>query len=240
MAQFGWSALIKTALFTAVATSGVWLVAGMAYYEREWQRPGTVAAADGGPVSTADYLPKAAGTAPAAAAEPSAPASMITAPVLASAGQPLVLQSPAPGTLQIPVTGVKASALIDTFTDSRADGRVHDAIDIPAPRGTPVLAAAAGTVERLFTSKLGGTTVYLRSTDRRVVYYYAHLEAYAPGLAEGQVLAAGAPIGFVGSSGNADPAVPHLHFAVLTTAPEAKWYDPATAVNPFPLFVRPR
>lgn len=240
MAQFGWPALIKTALFTAVTTSGVWLVAGLAYYEREWQRPGTVAAADGGPVSTADYLPKAAGTAPAAAAEPSAAAAIIPQPVLASAGQSLVLQSPAPGTLQIPVVGVQASALIDTFADSRADGRVHDAIDIPAPRGTPVIAAAAGTVERLFTSKLGGTTVYLRSTDRRVLYYYAHLEAYAPGLAEGQVLAAGAPIGFVGTSGNADPAVPHLHFAVMSTAPEAKWYDPSTAVNPFPLFARPR
>ena len=135
---------------------------------------------------------------------------------------------------------MKAAALVDTFTDSRADGRVHDAIDIMAPRGTPVIAAAAGTVERLFTSKLGGTTIYLRSTDRRVVYYYAHLEAYAPGLAEGQVLAAGAPIGFVGSSGNADPMAPHLHFAVLTTAPEAKWYDPATAVNPFPLIAKAR
>ena len=242
MAQFGWPALIKTALFSAVATSGVWLVAGMAYYEREWGRPGTVAAADGGPVATADYLPKAAGTAAAAAAAPipSAAAIVMAAPELASAGQPIVLRSPAPGTLQIPVAGVKAAALVDTFTDSRADGRVHDAIDIMAPRGTPVIAAAAGTVERLFTSKLGGTTIYLRSTDRRVVYYYAHLEAYAPGLAEGQVLAAGAPIGFVGSSGNADPMAPHLHFAVLTTAPEAKWYDPATAVNPFPLIAKAR
>lgn len=237
MAQFGWSALIKTALFTAVATSGVWLVAGMAYYEREWQRPGTVAAADGGPVSTADYLPQAAGT---AAPAPGNTVVATAAPVLASAGQSLVLQSPAPGTLQIPVQGVKVAALIDTFTDSRALGRVHDAIDIPAQRGTPVIAAAPGKVERLFTSKLGGTTVYVRSPDRRVIYYYAHLDSYAPGLAEGQALAVGAPIGFVGSTGNADPMAPHLHFAVMSTAPEAKWYDPATAVNPFPLFAKAR
>lgn len=240
MAQFGWSALIKTALFTAVTTSGVWLVAGMAYYEREWQRPGMVAAADGGPISTADYLPQAAATAAPAAPVPSETASALAAPVLASAGQPLVLQSPAPGTLQIPVQGVNAAALIDTFTDSRALGRVHDAIDIPAPRGTPVIAAAAGKVERLFTSKLGGTTAYVRSLDRRVIYYYAHLDSYAPGLAEGQTLAVGAPIGFVGSTGNADPMAPHLHFAVMSTAPEAKWYDPATAVNPFPLFAKAR
>ncbi|MGB7655058.1 MAG: hypothetical protein WBL74_06225, partial [Novosphingobium sp.] len=104
MAQFGWPALIKTALFSAVATSGVWLVAGMAYYEREWGRPGMVAAADGGPVSTSDYLPKAAGSGAPTAPEPSAAATVMAAPILASAGQPLVLQSPAPGTLQIPVT----------------------------------------------------------------------------------------------------------------------------------------
>jgi murein DD-endopeptidase MepM/ murein hydrolase activator NlpD len=143
------------------------------------------------------------------------------------------------GRLVIPVAGVRREALVDTFTQARDGGaRVHDAIDIMAPRGTPVIAAAAGRVEKLYLSKAGGNTIYLRSPDGALLFYYAHLDAYAPGLVEGRPVAAGETIGSVGSTGNADPAAPHLHFAVLQTSPHAKWYEPTTALNPYPLLMR--
>lgn len=144
--------------------------------------------------------------------------------------------SPAPGGLPvIPVAGVQPAQLVDTFTEARAAGaRLHDAIDIPAPLGTPVLAAAPGKVEKLFFSKDGGNTVYVRSPDGAYIYYYAHLDAYAPGLAEGAQVSAGTPLGTVGATGNADPAVPHLHFTLMHTRPEARWYDPAEVLNPYP------
>ena len=141
--------------------------------------------------------------------------------------------------LIIPVQGVRREQLSDTFTQARANGaRVHDAIDIMAPLGTPVLATADGTVEKLFTSQAGGLTIYLRCDDRRFIHYYAHLASYAPGLAEGQRVKQGQVIGAVGFSGNADPAAPHLHFAIQLTTPEAKWYEPSTALNPYPLLMR--
>ncbi|MBW8753689.1 MAG: M23 family metallopeptidase [Sphingomonadales bacterium] len=140
--------------------------------------------------------------------------------------------------LIIPVAGVRAGQLVDTFSQARASGRRHDAIDIMAPRGTPVIAAAAGKVEKLFLSKDGGNTVYVRSPDGRRLYYYAHLDGYAPGLGEGVTLRQGAPIGSVGSTGNANPAAPHLHFAIWMTTPERKWWEDAIAINPFPLLKR--
>ncbi len=141
-----------------------------------------------------------------------------------------------PGKLAIPVEGVRAGQLFDTFTQARDGGlRVHDAIDIMAPRGTPVLAAAPGRIEKLFVSKAGGNTVYQRSADGALIYYYAHLDTYAPGLADGQAVRAGQRIGTVGFTGNADPSGPHLHFAMLRTRSNAKWYDPAVPLNPYPL-----
>ena len=140
------------------------------------------------------------------------------------------------GGLAIPVAGVSASQLSDTFDDARGGGdRTHEALDIMAPAGTPVLAAGAGTVEKLFRSDAGGNTVYVRSADRRMIHYYAHLQDYAPGLQEGRQVSRGERLGSVGSSGNADPAAPHLHFAILRTTAEAEWWEPATPVNPFPL-----
>jgi len=142
--------------------------------------------------------------------------------------------------LIIPVQGVQRRQLIDTFTQARENGaRVHDAIDILAPLGTPVLSASGGTVEKLFTSAAGGLTIYLRCDDRRFVHYYAHLDHYAPGLAEGQRVAQGQEIGAVGFTGNASPTAPHLHFAIQVTSPEAKWYEPSFAINPYPLLMRP-
>jgi murein DD-endopeptidase MepM/ murein hydrolase activator NlpD len=144
------------------------------------------------------------------------------------------------GGLTIPVAGMAASRLVDTYTQARASGaRSHDAIDILAPRGTPVLAARAGRVEKLFESERGGTTLYIRSADGRWVDYYAHLDAYAPGLREGQAIARGAVVGTVGSTGNADPDAPHLHFAVNRMAPGEKWYQGVT-VNPYPLLMAGR
>ncbi|HEX8217188.1 MAG TPA: M23 family metallopeptidase [Allosphingosinicella sp.] len=148
-----------------------------------------------------------------------------------------------PGGLAVPVAGIRAEQLQDTYTQSRAGGaRVHNAIDIMAPRGRPVIAAAPGTVEKLYFSHGGGgISAYVRSPDRQWLYYYAHLDAYAPGLREGQNVRRGDPIGTVGFSGNANPAGPHLHFAVHRMAEGEDWHE-GTAVNPYPLLAgaRPR
>lgn len=136
----------------------------------------------------------------------------------------------------VPVTGVRPDQLTDTFSEARGGGtRIHDAIDIMAPRGAPVVAAVGGTVEKLFSSKAGGLTIYVRSPDRRTITYYAHLDAYVTGLREGQPLRAGQQIGTVGFTGNADPNAPHLHFAIMQTTPDADWWEPATAINPYPI-----
>jgi len=140
-----------------------------------------------------------------------------------------------PSGLAIPVAGIRPGRLADTFTQARAGGRPHDAIDIMAPRGRPVVAAAAGTVEKLYFSHGGGgITAYVRSPDRRWIYYYAHLDAYAPGLREGRRVRRGDAIGTVGSTGNASPAGPHLHFAIHRLAADERWWQ-GEAVNPYPL-----
>lgn len=142
------------------------------------------------------------------------------------------------GGLVIPVEGVRREALVDTWGQSRAGGaRAHEAIDIVARRGTPVLAAADGTVEKLFQSVRGGITIYVRSPDRRRIYYYAHLDGYAPGLAERQRVWAGDLLGFVGSTGDAWPDAPHLHFAIELVEPGQGWWQ-GRAINPYPLLRR--
>ena len=160
-----------------------------------------------------------------------------------SAGAPpapsAVPQRPAlvlgPTGVAIPVAGVKGGELQDTYTQARSGGRVHNAIDIMAANGTPVVAAAPGTVEKLFFSQGGGgITAYVRSEDGRWIYYYAHLQDYAPGLREGQKVKQGDAIGRVGSTGNANPAGPHLHFAIHRMEPGEKWHE-GTAINPYPL-----
>ena len=143
-------------------------------------------------------------------------------------------QTAAAGGLLIPVQGIAASQLSDTFTDARSAGRSHDAIDIMAPAGTPVLAVADGHVEKLFTSKPGGLTIYEFNADGTLAYYYAHLQRYADGLAEQQVIRRGQVIGYVGSTGNASPDAPHLHFAIFELGPEKRWWK-GEAINPYPL-----
>lgn len=177
--------------------------------------------------------------------EPFPPQSIAPEPAtipIESADSPLATDLPAETellpspqlSLLIPVQGVPATALYDTFSQARDSGRTHEAIDIMAPRGTPVIAAENGHVAKLFTSAQGGLTVYQFDASGRYALYYAHLDAYAPGLVEGAELKRGDPIGTVGSSGNASPDGPHLHFAVFLLGPERKWWQ-GTAVNPYPL-----
>lgn len=140
-----------------------------------------------------------------------------------------------PAGLAIPVVGVKATDLVDTFDAARGSGRRHDAIDIMAAEGTPVIAAADGTIEKLFFSKGGGgITIYERSTDPKWMYYYAHLQGYAPGLAEGQQVKRGQVIARVDHTGDASPSGPHLHFAINSMAPGERWWQ-GTPINPYPL-----
>ena len=146
-----------------------------------------------------------------------------------------------PSGLAVPVAGISIADLVDSYTQARGGGaRVHDAIDIMAPAGTPVVAAAEGIVEKLYFSRGGGgITVYVRSPDGRWSYYYAHLQEYAPGLTEGQRVARGDRLGSVGATGNAGAAGPHLHFAVHRMGPGEPWYE-GTPVNPYPLLAGTR
>jgi len=150
-----------------------------------------------------------------------------------STAAPSALPAPEPPPL-IPVIGVHADQLSDTFDQARAQGYPHDAIDIMAPRGTRVVAAADGTVVKLFTSVRGGLTVYEFNPTSTVEYYYAHLDSYAPGLTEGMALRRGDPVGFVGSTGDANPASPHLHFEIAVLGQEKSWWK-ATDINPYPI-----
>jgi len=136
--------------------------------------------------------------------------------------------------LVLPVQGIRPEQLQNTFDDSRGSGRVHEAIDIMAPRNTPVLAVEDGKVAKLFTSKQGGLTIYQFDPSETYAYYYAHLERYADGLKEGMMLRRGQVVGYVGSSGNANPEGPHLHFAIFRLTPEKRWWEGAP-VNPFPV-----
>ena len=150
-----------------------------------------------------------------------------------------VTQLPNGTKLIIPVAGVKPSELLDTFTALRSGGRTHNAIDLMAPRETPVLAAADGEILRLVTNGLGGTTLYLLSADRKVVFYHAHLDYYAEGLFIGQKVKQGEVIAFVGDTGNAGIGNFHLHFAVWLVE-DPKRYSTGTILNPYPMLRRAR
>ena len=152
------------------------------------------------------------------------------APPVAIAQQVVV----GPAGLALPVIGIRPEQLVDTYDAARGSGRRHDALDIMAAEGTPVIAAADGTIEKLFDSVRGGKTIYERSPDGQWIYYYAHLSAYAPGLAEGQQVKRGQVIASVGHTGDASAAGPHLHFAVNRMAPGERWWN-GTAINPYPL-----
>lgn len=138
--------------------------------------------------------------------------------------------------LRLPVDSVDVEGLKGSFEEIHS-GHRHEAVDILAPRGTPVRAADAGTIAKLFTSKGGGISVYQFDPSRQFVYYYAHLDAYAPGLQEGQPVEAGQVLGYVGTTGNAPPNTPHLHFAISQLAPGEGWWQ-GTPVDPYLVFAR--
>ncbi len=148
------------------------------------------------------------------------------------------LYSDSPRPMIIPVAGVERSAIHDMFNDVRGNRR-HEAVDIMAPRGTPVLATDDGVVKKLFTSVPGGLTVYEFDPDERYCYYYAHLDHYADGLHEGQLLHRGEVLGYVGTTGNAPANAPHLHFAVIRLDEGKQWWK-GSYVNPYPLLVGSR
>ena len=132
----------------------------------------------------------------------------------------------------MPVKGVDRKDFRSSFDDKRGEGRRHEAIDILAPRNTPVLAVEDGTIARLFTSKAGGLTVYQFDPSSTYAYYYAHLERYAPGLTDGDRVRRGQVLGYVGTSGNAPPDTPHLHFAIFKLTDKKQWWQ-GTPIDPF-------
>ncbi|MDQ1558843.1 MAG: peptidoglycan LD-endopeptidase LytH [Pyrinomonadaceae bacterium] len=143
----------------------------------------------------------------------------------------------AASSLLIPVAGMRPEQLQDTYTQSRSEGRTHNAIDIMAARNTPVVAATDGRIVRLFQSERGGITLYQLGTDERTIYYYAHLERYADGIAENRFLRRGELLGYVGDSGNAGKDNCHLHFSIwLVTDPKRFW--DGENVNPYPLLTK--
>jgi peptidoglycan LD-endopeptidase LytH len=136
--------------------------------------------------------------------------------------------------LLLPVAGVRADQLTDSFDEGRDGERRHHAIDILAPRGTAVLAADDGHVLRVSWNSLGGNTVYATDDDSRVVYYYAHLDRYRDGIEAGTRLTKGDTLGFVGTTGNAPKDIPHLHFQIMRMPHDGKYWN-GDPIDPFPI-----
>jgi murein DD-endopeptidase MepM/ murein hydrolase activator NlpD len=229
--------LIAALLFGAVGTL-VWFLS-----YRFWSQPVTPLAP---PAQDAERLPVPAAS-PTATPTPAATATPTPTPdATPTPGSPSPQgQAQAPSgdssatlasmRLLIPVQGITPEQLQDTFKDSRSEGRVHDAIDIIAPRGTPVLAATDGRVVKLFRSDKGGITFYqLALADEHYVLYYAHLERYAEGLAEGHFARRGETLGYVGDTGNATPGNTHLHFQIYRVEDPKRFWT-GENLNPYPL-----
>lgn len=176
------------------------------------------------PVAPAPPAP----TASAEIAQP-APPEAVVAPTA-----PSMPNTSAASALLVPVAGVSAAQLNDTYNQARGSERRHEALDILAPKGTEVFAVADGRLTKLFNSKPGGITLYQFDMSEKYAYYYAHLDRYADGIKEGMMLKRGDLVGYVGYTGNADQAAPHLHFAVFELGPEKQWWK-GTPLNPYPL-----
>lgn len=173
---------------------------------------------------------------PAAAADsaraPDAPAPIDPSVPTLSAGTGDVVDNLRGRRLTLPVQGIDPGKLVQSFDDQRSGSRRHEAIDILAPRHTPVLAIEDGTVARMFSSRAGGITLYQYDPREQFVYYYAHLERYADGLKEGDRLTRGQVLGYVGTSGNAPPNTPHLHFAIFEMTTPKRWWE-GRPIDPF-------
>ena len=228
------------------------LVAGaLALYYFLWRTGGLT---PGHPLArtTADIASGRGQSAPRATRPPETP-SLVTAPpeATAVAGKPsggpeitppAVSFTPLAGftlgrePLVMPVEGARAADLRDSFEEARGSAGRHEAIDIPAPRGTPVVAAADGSIEKLFTSDQAGLTVYEFDRERGYCYYYAHLDRYDENIKEKQLVRRGDRLGYVGSTGDAPAEAPHLHFAIFRLGPEKQWWV-GTPVNPYPFLL---
>jgi murein DD-endopeptidase MepM/ murein hydrolase activator NlpD len=188
------------------------------------------------PVQTA-VVPAEAPVHPSVAAVPPPPVKTAAAPPAdapaISAATPATATSPTDG-LRVPIDGISVESLKGGFSEGRT-GHPHEAVDILMPRGTPIHAVTDGTIAKLFFSKAGGITAYQFEQDGPLCYYYAHLERYADGLHDGQHVSKGEVIGYVGTSGNAPPGTPHLHFAVFELNADRKWWQ-GRAVDPYLVF----
>jgi murein DD-endopeptidase MepM/ murein hydrolase activator NlpD len=222
---------------------GLGLVLGVLFFGGLWVS-GTLRTAHVDPVVPApspEPQPRTEPPAPADLRAPGVPLQPTPIPQDAP-GEPRPVLSPDVGDLaflklrrlQMPVPDVDPRRLRDDFADART-GHSHEALDILAPRGSAVVAVDDGVVQKLFTSVRGGLTVYQFDPEGTYCYYYAHLDRYAPGLREGMALKKGDRIGDVGTTGNAPPQTPHLHFAIFKLGPEKQWWKGA-ALNPYPLW----
>ena len=159
-------------------------------------------------------------------------------PAPAPSGPPIVAADPIEELrkrdLRLPVKGLERDDVRDTFNEMRGGVRRHEALDILAPRDTPVLAVDDGTIAKLFLSKPGGITIYQFDPTATYTYYYAHLSRYAEGLEEHEAVKRGQVIGYVGTTGNAPPETPHLHFAIFKLTDEKRWWQ-GTAIDPYPV-----
>lgn len=181
----------------------------------------------GSPYAASPAPPDPSAFAPTAKKAPSAPLPTVTQ------ADVQILNS---RSLVMPIAGLQRANIQDTFNDMRGTDRRHEATDILMPRGTPVVAMDEGNVAKLFNSKPGGLTVYQFDNQGTYCYYYAHLDRYAEGLKEGMLLRKGDKIGYVGTTGNADPKTPHLHFAIFKLGPE-KHYWQGTPIDPYPVLM---
>lgn len=183
-------------------------------------------------------------------AEPVAPPATVVTPkapfpTLPESSTPTAPRTPLSGftlgrdPLVMPVEGARASELHDSFDETRGATRRHEAIDIMAPRGTPVVAAVDGSIEKLFTSNQGGLTIYEFDRARNYCYYYAHLDRYAEGVKEGQLVRRGDRVGYVGSTGDASAEASHLHFTIFQLGPDKHWWL-GTPINPYPFLLATR
>ena len=224
-------------LFVAGLLVGANLVYFLVHRDPCVPAPDTTAAALSSPASVATpaAIPTRTAPLPATAIQTAPPAT--AASVRTPVPRTIAPAAPPAGALLLPVAGVTPGQLTDTFNDTRDGTRRHEALDIMAARGTPVLAASDGTIVKLFTSVPGGLTIYEFDPTRTYAYYYAHLDHYAAGLAQGNVVRRGDLIGYVGSTGNASADAPHLHFAIFLLGPEKQWWK-GTAIDPYPLLAK--
>ena len=234
-----------TAGLVAAATVALMGIATfMVRIHRDWERRPPTATAPAASMPAASGKARAAPpVAPTASAPPSEPAATPPDTAVGDDGVPVagppvttaaVVDALRARSLTIPVRGVSAAALVPSFSQARGE-RVHEALDVMAPAGTPVVAVEDGTVAKLFTSDAGGLTLYQFDPSQTVAYYYAHLQGYAPGVIEGTSVRRGQVIGYVGSTGNANPAAPHLHFAIFVLGAEKRWWE-GKPIDPYPVF----